>query len=294
MNVEQYRGAKVLFLILSGVGVFICKIIRKLFFPFKKNYFKNLKSSPFNAIVANNSYLLFTGRIKRRDYFQLLSIRTDKYFEIFNITNKLAIPVSYNDFLTRPFYNIRLGFVEKTNFLFSIFERYLNKIIPIFWFKKEKSIFNGYMLYDDYVTIYGQVKENPDIKNKYLDTQFLSLGNKYCLNSSYNTGLSLLSSIENLFLFNLIYFAVFRVITETFNIIKLYTGSNNPDRHVTLSNKTASNYRENCKRCNKYYKNVLFLKCNHFVFCMKCWDLTRRKCPLCNDNGVEKFLIFQD
>jgi hypothetical protein len=281
----------------SAVSIIIIEYLRNKILPFiyKKKIMRGVKNySPAefkifcNAKnIQNGEPIIISGKFKKQQYvpFQKFGVN-ELNFNLHNYISKnkiLKIPIEYTGNVYR--YNFRQGSVNKVDSMINFISQYI-------YLLSRKS----YLLYDDMISIFGYVKRNHDTNKYYLEPIIISQGNKNFMENKMNKINKIFSKVEN----SIMYSLFFLLASDSFGIIlsyfNYYTGHNYFPDMVKKAEKFASNYRENCKKCNLYYKNVVFLDCNHFVYCLRCFHSCNKICPLCpNDlNGKKNIKILID
>lgn len=285
--------------IISYFSLIVIKYFRRKHNKNNINFFEKIKIiSPHKLTktnINNKEYLFFTGKIKKVDNTNLVMyMNSESTFYLSNLKNNSQIlffnnPYSYNF----DYYNLRLGSLEKIYKDDRIFSNLFSLLfLPFLFYKNEKSFSNYYLIYDDMVTIYGKLNKNNDLNTYYITPEIISQGNKMNLIHNYMKYSKRYEKAENLFSFTCItgiFTFLFNFVLQNFNC---YQGdmTNQTLRIVSKITKQP----ENCKKCNKFYKNVIFLDCNHFLFCINCYIELNKQCPLCDYFTNDNIRILQD
>jgi hypothetical protein len=296
MNITICQKAKILIAIFSSFGLAIIELLKSKYAKNPKYFFSKLVRSfspktlkrlnTQNINTFNYDGVIVTGRIKSLDYKRGFFMRNQADLNIYNLKNHKKITAMHQFSETFPYYNLRLNYPEKRRMWIDKPYNLLNTIIsPFISFKNEKEIANYYFLYDDMITIYGRVGKNYDLDKNFIIPEMVVQGNKQTLNYLYKKKFSSLEHLKKIFEFSLfftIFYFIYETVCQEFGMVKK---AEDLELEKFLKLKKDANSRnnlQNCQRCNTYYKNIVFLNCNHFVLCLKCYIETNKTCPLCH------------
>lgn len=306
--------------VLSGIGILICQIIKKRILKYSKYFFRDtvkvispaevgkyymldkVNSSGPNKNLSDFKYMV-TGIIKREDEFSYITLKkTENNFKLYDIPNMQTSNAFHNVsvYLKNPYllpdtvslYNLRYGSLESYKTYLNIWFFSLTHILTLGYPRKFYS--HDYLIYDDMVTIYGTAKHNKNLNTYYFNPEIISQGNKLTLSYNHKKNWKIINSIQQPLCFIFFFIVTISGLKFLLQYLGCYFGSKNQIRTlITQTKAAASNYKENCMKCNRYYKNVISLDCNHFVYCLSCFENYRRVCPLCRTR-VNQFNILID
>lgn len=295
MNITITQKVKICIALFSTLGLAIIELLKSKFAKYDKNYFSKFvrsfspnllkRMSSQNKNTFNYEGVIVTGRIKSLDFKRELFIRNQANLDIYSLKNK-KITVMHEFCETFPYLNLRLNYPEKRRIWIDIPYKFINYIIsPFISFKNEKEFSNYYLLYDDIITVYGKISKNHDLDKNFIIPEIIVQGNKQTLNYMYKKKYISYDKYKTIFEFSLlftIFYSFYETVCEYFGMVKKVEDL---DLQKFLKLKNNSNSRsnfQNCQKCNLYYKNIVFLNCNHFILCIKCYIESNKTCPLCN------------
>jgi hypothetical protein len=221
----------------------------------KKDYLnrkdaKVLSVSDFKKINHLNyklfSYIYVTGRIRRQDFFEKFYIKKYSSFTLADIASEVGsknkITVNYEND------NIKLENYRRDNIL----------------------SWNPYLKFNDYMTVYGVVTRDSYTKKIYLKPIAFTQGNKRSFIYE-DFIIRTFKVFQNICLMN--------IAVNAFNIV-MTLFRNSYFKRTPLN--SANVFAEACKKCNKYSRNIIFMKCNHFIYCYECFIREKKFCKICS------------
>jgi hypothetical protein len=253
-------GERYLELVMSLATFFILEYFKRK--SIKKDYLnredaKIISVEEFRRINELNyhlyNFVYITGKIRRQNYFEKFYI---KKYSSFKLADLNAEKISKNKMTIN---------YESDNIKLHNARNYSKFLINS----------NPFFKYDDYLTIYGRIKRDKYTEKIYLEPIAITQGNKR----------SFLKKDFIIKAFNIFQtICLYNVVVNAINMML-----------ITLKKvyfqKLPENDSEKCTKCKKYAKNIIFMNCNHFIYCYACFLKEKRFCKLCKRIAYDYILI---
>ena len=288
MNNILYSKGKIVVILISG-GLFL---LTKWWKWSQKNFIDSIspkKPISVKELLKNkNKYIdkdvLVQGKIKSED--KEYTYENQDFYLYYELGKEKIFTKVFLDYLSFRMKNPQKGCLDKLNLFSEIMIDFLRTLIN--FFTKNTSNFNDlnwypYLMNNDQVIVYG------NYQNNYLNAFTVCQGNKNTLMEVLTKDMRVISNIQ-LISGGLLILMIGREIyywisSKIFSLIEA--------RYTKLSTKSNRELDENCSICKINYVNVVQLDCNHFSFCLKCFNKLDRKCPLCKME-ISNFYVLQD